>query len=164
MALANKESRQSTIKFIEQGKEWQGKNGGQKMQEYKLEMANGDMPVFNIPSNSTFPYQSRDTIVYLLTEREINGKINQYASVDKIATENLNRPMENQLPTKEESIALAVALKEASNLVTSDIWQKCNSLKKDEDIIAAKDKILKETVTVAGLMYKVLIAKPQNNE
>ena len=72
--------------------------------------------------------------------------------------------MENQLPTKEESIALAVALKEASNLVTSDIWQKCNSLKKDEDIIAAKDKILKETVTVAGLMYKVLTAKPQNNE
>ena len=67
MALANKESRQSTIKFIEQGKEWQGKNGGQKMQEYKLEMANGDMPVFNIPSNTTFPYQSRDTIVYLLT-------------------------------------------------------------------------------------------------
>ena len=26
MALANKESRQSTIKFIEQGKEWQGKS------------------------------------------------------------------------------------------------------------------------------------------
>ena len=95
---------------------------------------------------------------------EINGKINQYASVDKVATENLNRPMEQQLPQKEESIALAVALKEASNLVTSDIWQKCNSLKKEDDIIAAKDKILKETVTVAGLMYKVLITKPQNNE
>ena len=30
--------------------------------------------------------------------------------------------------------------------------------------MAAKDKILKETVTVAGLMYKVLTAKPQNNE
>ena len=72
--------------------------------------------------------------------------------------------MEQQLPQKEESIALAVALKEASNLVTSDIWQKCNSLKKEDDIIAAKDKILKETVTVAGLMYKVLITKPQNNE
>ena len=35
MALAIKDPRQSTIKFIEQGKEWQGKNGGQKMQEYK---------------------------------------------------------------------------------------------------------------------------------
>ena len=44
MSLAENQTRQSTIDWIEQGKTWSGKDGTE-MQEYKVSLKNGDIEV-----------------------------------------------------------------------------------------------------------------------
>ena len=165
--ITDKVEYKSTIKAIDQGKDWEG---GDKIvrTEYTVHMANGHAPVFNIKSSKAnpqraFPYSTGNEVVYLLTEKEMFNKIRQFGTLDMEKTDNLKLPKTEQKLTQQESIALSVATKSALEVVLSDSWQKTLKLK-DEDKAKAQTELLSSIGQVAIAFYNLLTSKPQNNE
>lgn len=164
MSLAENQTRQSTIDWIEEGKTWSGKDGTE-MKEYKVSLKNGDIPVFNYPSNKPYPFAKGDTVSYLLNERMVNKKIiqngkqmkkveNNQTTTNSTATESL---------TQQQSIALSVAAKLGYETVTSDAWQKTLKFQDTEKRAQAQSELLSSIGQVTIAYYNLLTSKPQNN-
>jgi len=164
MSLAENQTRQSTIDWIEEGKTWSGKDGTE-MREYKVSLKNGDIPVFNYPSNKPYPFAKGDTVSYLLNERMVNKKIiqngkqmkkveNNQTTTNSTATESL---------TQQQSIALSVAAKLGYETVTSDAWQKTLKFQDTEKRAQAQSELLSSIGQVTIAYYNLLTSKPQNN-
>lgn len=164
MSLAENQTRQSTIEWIEEGKTWSGKDGTE-MKEYKVSLKNGDIPVFNYPSNKPYPFAKGDTVSYLLNERMVNKKIiqngkqmkkveNNQTTTNSTATESL---------TQQQSIALSVAAKLGYETVTSDAWQKTLKFQDTEKRAQAQSELLSSIGQVTIAYYNLLTSKPQNN-
>lgn len=164
MSLAENQTRQSTIDWIEEGKTWSGKDGTE-MKEYKVSLKNGDIPVFNYPSNKPYPFAKGDTVSYLLNERMVNKKIiqngkqmkkveNEQTTTNSTATESL---------TQQQSIALSVAAKLGYETVTSDAWQKTLKFQDLEKRAQAQSELLSSIGQVTIAYYNLLTSKPQNN-
>lgn len=164
MSLAENKTRQSTIDWIEEGKTWSGKDGTE-MREYKVSLKNGDIPVFNYPSNKPYPFAKGDTVSYLLNERMVNKKIiqngkqmkkveNNQTTTNSTATESL---------TQQQSIALSVAAKLGYETVTSDAWQKTLKFQDTEKRSQAQSELLSSIGQVTIAYYNLLTSKPQNN-
>ncbi len=174
----------STIKAITQGKDWEGGNKVIRT-EYRVELANGQVPVFNIAAskdnkNREFPFKTGDVLAYTLTEKEIGNKIRQYGKVDMGKTIELHNkdaaPSEQKIVplSQQQSIALSVALKLAKETFDSDLWQSYNKLKAkgkdaeetkaktEEAIKIAKNQALNEIGQLTIVYYNTLTTKPQN--
>jgi hypothetical protein len=172
--ITDKVEYKSTIKAIDQGKDWEG---GDKIvrTEYTVHMANGHAPVFNIKSTKAnlqraFPYSTGNEVVYLLTEKEMFNKIRQFGTLDMEKTDNLKLPKTEQKLTQQESIALSVASKLGFETVTSDAWQSTLKLKgksaeeTQQKQAAAQSQLLSSIGQVTIAYYNLLTSKPQNNE
>jgi hypothetical protein len=163
MSLAQNQNRQSTIDWIEEGKTWSGKDGTE-MKEYKVSLKNGDIPVFNYPSNKPYPFAKGDNVTYLLNERMVNKKIIQNGKQMKKVENNqpTNTSTSTESLTQQQSIALSVASKLGFETVTSDAWQKTLSLE-GENRAKAQSELLSSIGQVTIAYYNLLTTKPQNN-
>jgi len=167
MSLAQNQNRQSTIDWIEEGKTWSGKDGTE-MKEYKVSLKNGDIPVFNYPSNKPYPFAKGDNVTYLLNERMVNKKIIQNGKQMKkvennqATTTSTNTSTTASL-TQQQSIALSVASKLGFETVTSDAWQKTLKFQDTEKRAQAQSELLSSIGQVTIAYYNLLTTKPQNN-
>lgn len=166
--ITDKVEYKSTIKAIDQGKDWEGADKIVRT-EYTVHMANGHAPVFNIKSSKanpqrTFPYNTGSEVVYLLTEKEMFNKIRQFGTLDMEKTDNLKLPKTEQKLTQQESIALSVASKLGFETVTSDAWQKTLKFQDLEKRAQAQSELLSSIGQVTIAYYNLLTSKPQNNE
>ena len=171
MSLAQNQNRQSTIDWIEEGKTWSGKDGTE-MKEYKVSLKNGDIPVFNYPSNKPYPFAKGDNVTYLLNERMVNKKIiqngKQMKKVEDQPTTTTSTTTNTSL-TQQQSIALSVASKLGFETVTSDAWQKTLKLKGKGDEETQKLQAQAQSVLLSSIgqvtiaYYNLLTTKPQNN-
>lgn len=181
--ITDKVPYESKILSITQGKNWEGTDKVTRT-EYKVEFANGHLPVFNIkqtPDNqdSEFPFKTGDTVAYKLTEKELYNKIRQYGQLDMTKTiqlQNQTAPASEQKEVpmaKEDSIALAVAAKLAETTYNSEGWQKTLTLKakKADDNAtlaettaklqaAAQTKMLSSIGQLTMAYFKLLTKKP----
>jgi hypothetical protein len=164
MSLAENQTRHSTIDWIEQGKTWSGKDGTE-MQEYKVSLKNGDIPVFNYPSNKPYPFAKGDVVSYLLNERMVNKKIIQNGKQMKKVENNEPTTNSTETPTltQQQSIALSVAAKLGYETVTSDAWQKTLKFQDTEKRAQAQSELLSSIGQVTIAYYNLLTSKPQNN-
>jgi len=160
MSLAENLAKTSTIDWIDEGKTWSGKDNTE-MREYKVSLKNGDIPVFNYPSNKEYPFGKGDTVSYLLNERLVNKKIiqngKQMKKVEKQTTNTQDPPL-----TQQQSIALSVASKLGFETVTCDAWQKTLSLDKEEKA-KAQETLLSSIGQVTLAYYDLLTTKPRKN-
>jgi len=166
MSLAQNQNRQSTIDWIEEGKTWSGKDGTE-MKEYKVSLKNGDIPVFNYPSNKQYPFAKGDTVSYLLNERMVNKKIiqngKQMKKVENNQATTTTSTTTNTSLTQQQSIALSVASKLGFETVTSDAWQKTLKFQDTEKRSQAQSELLSSIGQVTIAYYNLLTTKPQNN-
>ena len=171
------------LSILTQGKNWEGTDKVTRT-EYKVEFANGHLPVFNIkqtPDNQDrkFPFKTGDTVAYKLTEKEeLYNKIRQYGQLDMTKTvqlQNQTAPASEQkeVPMAKDSIALAVAAKLAETTYNSEGWQKTLTLKakKADDNAtlaettaklqaAAQTKMLSSIGQLTMAYFKLLTKKP----
>ncbi len=173
MSLAQNENRKATIDWIEEGKTWPGKDGTE-MKEHKVSFKNGDIPVFNYPSNKPYPFKKGDIVTYVLNERVNpqtkkiiqNGK--QMKKVEDQPTTTTSTTTNTSL-TQQQSIALSVASKLGFETVTSDAWQKTLKLKGKGDEETQKLQAQAQSVLLSSIgqvtiaYYNLLTTKPQNN-
>jgi hypothetical protein len=166
MSLAQNQNRQSTIDWIEEGKTWSGKDGTE-MKEYKVSLKNGDIPVFNYPSNKPYPFAKGDNVTYLLNERMVNKKIiqngKQMKKVENNQATTTTSTTTNTSLTQQQSIALSVASKLGFETVTSDAWQKTLKFQDTEKRAQAQSELLSSIGQVTIAYYNLLTTKPQNN-
>ena len=176
----------STIKSIQQGKDWEGDDKVIRT-EYKVELANGQVPIFNIKTsdnnpNRTFPYKSGDIICYDMTEKEQFNKIRQFGNLNINKTKAMSEPkaekQTSSTPTstpkplsQQESIALSVSLKLAKETFDSELWQSYNKIqvkgktkaeteeKTKQAISAAKQSALQEIGQITRIYFKTLTTK-----
>ena len=176
----------STIKSIQQGKDWEGDDKVIRT-EYKVELANGQVPIFNIKTsdnnpNRTFPYKSGDVICYDMTEKEQFNKIRQFGNLNINKTKAMSEPKaEKQTSStltstpkplsQQESIALSVSLKLAKETFDSELWQSYNKIqvkgktkaeteeKTKQAISAAKQSALQEIGQITRIYFKTLTTK-----
>lgn len=160
MSLAQNQTRQSTIDWIEEGKTWSGKDGTQ-MKEYKVSLKNGDIPVFNYPSNKTYPFTKGDTVSYILNERMVNNKIIQNGKQMK-KVEN-TQTTQSQAPNQQESIALSVAIKLAKETYESSIWQETLTIEDAKARGEKQSEVMQGIGSIATAYFNFLTTKPQNN-
>lgn len=183
--ITDKAPYESKILSVTQGKNWEGSDKVTRT-EYKVEFANGHLPVFNIkqtPQNEhrNFPFKTGDTVAYKLTEKELYNKIRQYGQLDMTKTvqlQNKTAPPAQQkvVPmAKEDSIALAVAAKLAETTYNSEGWQKTLTIKAkkaDEGSTLAETsaklqaqaqtKMLSSIGQLTMAYYKLLTKQPQS--
>ena len=181
--ITDKAPYESKILSITQGKNWEGDDKVTRT-EYKVEFANGHLPIFNIKEtpqnkNREFPFKTGDTVAYKLTEKELYNKIRQYGQLDMTKTiqlQNQTAPASGQKEVpmaKEDSIALAVAAKLAETTYNSEGWQKTLTLKakKADDNAtlaettaklqaAAQTKMLSSIGQLTMAYFKLLTKKP----
>lgn len=181
--ITDKAPYESKILSITQGKNWEGDDKVTRT-EYKVEFANGHLPIFNIKEtpqnkNREFPFKTGDTVAYKLTEKELYNKIRQYGQLDMTKTiqlQNQTAPATEQKEVpmaKEDSIALAVAAKLAETTYNSEGWQKTLTLKakKADDNAtlaettaklqaAAQTKMLSSIGQLTMAYFKLLTKKP----
>jgi hypothetical protein len=181
--ITDKAPYESKILSITQGKSWEGTDKVTRT-EYKVEFANGHLPIFNIKEtpqnkNREFPFKTGDTVAYKLTEKELYNKIRQYGQLDMTKTiqlQNQTAPASEQKEVpmaKEDSIALAVAAKLAETTYNSEGWQKTLTLKAkkaDENATlaettaklqaAAQTKMLSSIGQLTMAYFKLLTKKP----
>ena len=166
MSLAQNQNRQSTIDWIEEGKTWSGKDGTE-MKEYKVSLKNGDITVFNYPSNKPYPFAKGDNVTYLLNERMVNKKIiqngKQMKKVENNQATTTTSTTTNTSLTQQQSIALSVASKLGFETVTSDAWQKTLKFQDTEKRAQAQSELLSSIGQVTIAYYNLLTTKPQNN-
>lgn len=176
----------STIKSIQQGKDWEGDDKVIRT-EYKVELANGQVPIFNIKTsdnnpNRTFPYKSGDIICYDMTEKEQFNKIRQFGNLNinktkamvepKVVKQTSGTPTSTPKPlSQQESIALSVSLKLAKETFDSELWQSYNKIqvkgktkaeteeKTKQAISAAKQSALQEIGQITRIYFKTLTTK-----
>lgn len=164
MSLAENQTRQSTIDWIEEGKTWSGKDGTE-MREYKVSLKNGDIPVFNYPSSKPYPFAKGDEVSYLLNERMVNKKIIQNGKQMKKVENEQTTTTSTETPTltQQQSIALSVAAKLGYETVTSDAWQKTLKFQDTEKRAQAQSELLSSIGQVTIAYYNLLTSKPQSN-